>query len=309
MDSGTFQYVGAEAERDRFRGTEAHNTLVIARRDQAEPAGPFSWERLPNVRAEGWIAGKSFDLFVGSHDGYTRLPNPVLHRRFVFSLKSGFWLVRDVALGFGDYQLDIFWHIGAAFVAQEDSFAPEKSGFRLVTVKNHGWTRSLEHRPDSPAYGKESQHRVLHFSTRAQLPAEFVTLMVPLAEHSEAELTAIAPQSTSVAGYRYKAGPDVHSMFFGQGRDWRLERWSSDAEFLYSAQVGPNAAETLICCKATYVDWNGRRILSAKRPVLRCEITGGQELISTDPDAVALDKLAWKALAGNRSSEFAVKLT
>ena len=97
IDSGTLEYVGAEGERNRFRGTKAHNTLMVADQDQAEPKGPFSWGRLPKVEAEGWIVGQTFDLFAGSHDGYSRLPNAVVHRRFVFSLKSGFWLVRDLA--------------------------------------------------------------------------------------------------------------------------------------------------------------------------------------------------------------------
>ena len=51
------------------------------------PKGPFSWGRLPHVQAEGWIR-KDLDLFVGSHDGYNRLPNAVVHRRYVFSRSS-----------------------------------------------------------------------------------------------------------------------------------------------------------------------------------------------------------------------------
>jgi hypothetical protein len=99
IDPGKFEYVGENSDHDRFRGTRAHNTLLIAGRDQVDPKGPFGWQRLPRIQAEGWISGKTFDLFVGSHDGYSRLANPVFHRRFVFALKSGFCLVRDLALG------------------------------------------------------------------------------------------------------------------------------------------------------------------------------------------------------------------
>lgn len=107
IDSGTFEYIGAGDERNRFRGTRVHNTLSVAGQDQAEAKSPFGWGRLPKVEAEGWIVGQTFDLFAGSHDGYTRLPNAVVHRRFVFALKAGFWLVRDLALGFGEYPLDL----------------------------------------------------------------------------------------------------------------------------------------------------------------------------------------------------------
>ena len=37
IDPGTFEYVGDGSDRDRFRGTGAHNTLLIAGRDQANP--------------------------------------------------------------------------------------------------------------------------------------------------------------------------------------------------------------------------------------------------------------------------------
>src|SRR5579871_4013702 len=63
VDLGTFEYVGREDWRDRFRGTGSHNTVMIAGQDQAVCRGPFGWQHLPNVEAEGWIVGKSFDLF------------------------------------------------------------------------------------------------------------------------------------------------------------------------------------------------------------------------------------------------------
>ena len=317
MDSGTFEYVGEAAERDRYRGTAAHSTLMIAGCDQVEPKGPFSWGRLPNVQAEGWIAGKSFDLFVGSHDGYSRLPNPVVHRRFVFSLKHGFWLVRDVALGFGEYQLDLFWHIGQEFqaCAEQDRLVAGNSAIKVVTVEGNNWKRNREQQPSSPVYGRQGEHSVLRFSTKTQLPAEFVTLLTPVAntDDSEQTLTRMASpvQAFAVTGYRYRTQQDEHCMFFGEGKDWKLDQWRSDAEFLYTARRGQESLQTLICCKATYVEWNGHNILRNKRAVLRCEIIGKEEseLTSTDPDAVAIDGAAWNVLASNRNSELAFKLT
>ena len=112
IDPGTFQYVGDSGERARLRGTGAHNTMQVDGRDQADGTGPFSWKNPPSVKAEQWITGQQFDLFQGSHDGYSRLPSPVIHRRWVFHKKGDFWLVRDLAEGHGSHQLDIAWHIG-----------------------------------------------------------------------------------------------------------------------------------------------------------------------------------------------------
>ncbi len=110
-DPGTYEYVSAGMERDQFRGTAAHNTLQLDGRNQSDPNGPFAWKRLTNAKTENWISGQTFDLFVGSHDGYSQSDNPAIHRRWVFFRKPKFWLVRDLMLGTGKHQLDLRWHL------------------------------------------------------------------------------------------------------------------------------------------------------------------------------------------------------
>jgi hypothetical protein len=316
VDSGTFEYVGADGERNHFRGTRAHNTLLIAGQDQAEPRGPFSWGRLPHVQAEGWISGKTFDLFMGSHDGYTRSPNAVVHRRYVFSLKSGAWLVRDLALGHGEHQLDLFWHLGPELKqvnGEKNLFLRDGRGLRFLTVEGCGWTETVERQSLSPVYGRKEDHDVLHFTTQAHLPVEFVTLMIAGANAtlSEQRLTRIASHS-SVAGYGYQAAQDEHSIVFGDGKPWKLDRWSSDAEFLYWGPGGSDSKRTLICCNGTYVEWSSQTIVTAKRAVLRCEAieSGNQfELVSSDPDAVVVNREGWKMLVSKDSPQLAGKLT
>ena len=315
IDSGTFEYVGRNFERDRFRSTRAHSTLMIAGQDQAEPRGAFGWQRLPKIEAEGWIAGKTFDLFVGSHDGYTRLANPVVHRRFVFALKSGFWLVRDLALGSGEQQLDLYWHLGNEFRAPDkdaDYFSADSVGLRFLTVDGHGWSRSLERHSDSPAYGQKQDHSVLHFANKTQLPAEFLTVLLSSADagSSEHRLTKLDPQASPfspVVGYRYGSPKAEHCIFFGSGKQWKLDAWNSDAGFLYTTRVGDVGENILIACNATFVEWEGRKIVTMKQPMLRCEIIGGEhpEIISTEPEAVTLDREAWTTY----SSPVAVKAT
>ena len=314
IDPGTFQYVGDGSGRDRFRGTRAHNTLLIAGRDQADPKGPFSWQRLPKIQAEGWISGKTFDLFVGSHDGYRRLPSPVFHRRFVFALKSGFCLVRDVVLGQGEYDLDLLWHIAPQLNAPDrdkDFFVGDHAGLRFVTVEGHGWSRAVEEFPHSPVYGQQQKHSALHFFTKAQLPAEFVTVLLPFlgASADEHNLTRMAAGSSLVVAYRSRTAGQEHSFFFGHGGPWKFEDWSSDAEFLYVRQAGDTLVE-VIACNAGSVERGTRRLMSAKHPVLRCEIIAGEplEVVSSDPEAVTVECEAW-GTAAKGDPQFVMKLS
>jgi hypothetical protein len=299
-DSGTFEYVGPDFERDRFRGTSAHNTLMVGGKYQAQPRGPFGWQRLPLVQAEGWITGRSFDLFMGSHDGYCRLPNPVIHRRYVFALKSGLFLVRDLVLGFGEYPLDLFWHLGPGLTERDSGFFfDDGSGVRIVTEAGHGWTRAVEDQSHSPVYGVKQTHKALHFASSAKLPTEFVTLLMPVSEgkNPEGDLTRIPASSDTCVGYRYRASTDEHCFFFGAGSSWKMEPWSTDAEFLYLS-LSDGVPGILVCCNASLVEWEGQRIISAKSRVLRCELSGTDpvNVVSSDPDSVTVDNEAWKML-------------
>jgi hypothetical protein len=298
IDPGTFEYVGEGFERNRFRGTKAHNTLVVDGVDQSEPKGPFSWVSLPNVRAEEWIKGESFDFFVGSHDGFTRLADPVVHRRTVFSLKSRFWLVRDQALGKGKHQLDLFWHLDPELLPIEEDtseFRDASGGLPILPPDSHGWSQDTRSEDWSPAYGQKERHSVLHFGTVATLPAEFVTLLIPeagvKADAGKRSLARVNSPSTgeSVVCYRFKTEEEEHWFVFGNGKPWTLSQWSSDAEFLCWGVSQDKTYRMLICCNASYVEAQGRKIMSCQRTVSRCETVsagGGMRVISSDTDTV-----------------------
>jgi hypothetical protein len=294
IDPGSFEYAGSKSERNTFRGTSAHNTLQVDGIDQAEPDGPFGWRRLPVVKAEQWIAGRHFDLFVGSHDGYFRAGCRVIHRRQVFSVKSKFWLVRDIALGAGEHRLDLSWHLAAGLSLRggsSDTFTDETGyALRISTVDGHGWSQQLDQAWYAPAYGQKEPASVLHFSTLTNLPAEFVTLL---------STSAVADGDTTVPrlrlidiqddlrAYQFETADEEHSLFLAGGHQrWRSGIWSSDAEVLYFCKARDGAFQALICCKGTGVELDGHPIISSTTPIERCELKAAGRHIgvfSTDP--------------------------
>jgi Heparinase II/III N-terminus/Heparinase II/III-like protein len=297
IDTGTFEYVGGDSERNRFRSTGAHNTLRVDRGNQAETNGPFAWKKLPTVKAEGWINGTSFDLFVGSHDGYSGGESALVHRRWVFFLKSHFWLVRDMALGTGKHQLDLFWHFAPGIepaTPGPDSFHDpgQSQAVSVLTTEGNGWSREVRTEFWSPVYGCREPSPVLHFGAIAHLPAEFVTLFVPVsAERPQAKGNALLKRvgaSSAVIAYRYKAAEEEHSFFFGQRGLWARGAWTSDAEFLYVGSV--RGRQVLICCNGTFVELAGQRIVSSARPWLRCEVvtSGGKTEVSSSDETVEI---------------------
>ena len=112
VDSGSGVYISEDpADRNNFRGTSAHNTLRVDGADQAVADEPFSWTNIPTVQAESWIAGRTFTYFAGSHNGYARLKDPVVHRRHILKIAGSVYLgARHRPRPSGEHQLDIRWH-------------------------------------------------------------------------------------------------------------------------------------------------------------------------------------------------------
>ena len=289
IDPGTCEYVGED--RRLFRGTSFHNTVLVDKRGQSEPQGPFSWTRLPRVQSEGWISGQTFDLFVGSHDGYA----PIVHRRWVFGLKSGLWMVRDLVWGEGEHALDIFWHLNAELKEKGNVFAdPQgRNSLRILSVENAEWRPEVQSGWWSPVYGRKEEAPVLHFGTVAKLPAEFVTLFVSGAGQVDAgNLTRRNGQqeNTKAGVYRYETTNEEHWMIFGgHGESWAVRPWASDAEFVY---LGRREEQShIILCNASFLEVNEKKVFSVPNAVLRCEILVKGPMVEvycSDQNAVVL---------------------
>jgi hypothetical protein len=296
IDPGTCEYVGEGPERNKFRGTSAHNTMQVDGMDQADPKNPFAWRNLPKTTVERWITAETFDYFVGNHDGYRRLSSPVVHRRFIFSLKSRLVLIRDVAEGTGEHQLEIFWHLAPDLQHKKQhsghSFASADNAITLLTAEGHGWAEEVTQQLWSPAYGRKEPAPVARFSTISELPAEFVTLFLPQAEsaHGPVELAKTEGNVASVHGYRYRCGDGGHYFLFGPGEQlWSLGPWTSDAEFVYFG-LNPDGSRELIFCHGSHVEIGGRPIVSCAEDTTRCEIvesSNGETEIFSSSKAVS----------------------
>jgi Heparinase II/III-like protein/Heparinase II/III N-terminus len=281
VDPGTFCYVSDKGERGWFRGTAAHNTLRVDNCDQAEPSGPFGWRQLPRVEIERWTTGDTFDLFAASHTGYLRLAHPVQHKRYVFHLKSHFWLVRDVISGIGSHQLDLYWHIGPHLALSEvDSALLVTDGERpllgIVRDITSLWEKEITSGRYSAVYGIQEPSAVLHFSTERPLPAEFATVLAPnLDEQFDAgSLRTLTAESSgaSVAAYVYSASGVCYYTFFAEANlFWRKGRWTSDASLLFCELDSADNLRHMIVCNGSYVDINDRRVFASSQPVVHFE--------------------------------------
>ena len=291
IDPGTCTYVNSSGERGHFRQTACHNTVVVDGLSQADSAGAFKWEQLAEGRPERWIVGETFDFFAGSHTGYKRLANPVTHRRNVFYLKSRFWLIRDTLEGDGIHRADVCWHFapgsvfpvsgGARFLGRDNAtvtlFSSANSDFCQETVD--GWY--------SPRYGRKEPAPVLRISSKAQLPLEFVTVLLPdLSRGMSLEAIRVyarEQRSVPVNQYHLSGEGYLHQLFFADSAgSWNTGEVASDARFAYCA-VGPTGElEQFVLCDGSYLEFRGKQLYRSPLCVKKAE----WRLMSRDSDAM-----------------------
>ena len=299
IDPGTYQYVGPNDDRDLFRGTAMHNTLRVDGQNQAEPAGPFSWERLTRSTVDVEVHGKGFDLVVGSHDGYERLAQPVTHQRQVISLKNGIYLVRDLVEGIGRHQLDLSWHLGEGLQMEMENLYSMKGaslGLAILPVEGHGWKEDVRKESWSPAYGLKVPMTVLSFGQVCEVPAEFATLLVTLEQvvghPGKFSRVKVDDQEPAARAFRYESGGLNAWFYFAQSENpWHAGAVSSDARFACWKQ-GAGGEESLWFCKGTFAGVHGGLELRCRRSVEWAELIvagGKRELFSSDLAAIDRD--------------------
>lgn len=309
VDAGTFCYIGPGGERNAFRGTRAHNTMAVDGLDQAEPEGPFAWSSIPDTQADLWIPVPTFTLFVGSHSGYERLPEPVRHRRFVFHLNGKFWLVRDVADGKGSHLLETAWHFAPdvevsnqanGFVAAPGPGQSDRPGgsnhLTLLPVDDPRWKSELVSENVSPAYGEKLIAPVVRCSTRVGLPAEHAVLLIPAVGGVE-EAGKFSREERLHGGvgipeaiYRYEHGHTTHGMVFRQAQKaiWSLGPWTSDARFLYFC-VKDQRVDHVVFCEGSFVQLRGETLISHHATLQHLEWTNreGQHQLACSDEVAA----------------------
>jgi hypothetical protein len=109
IDPGTYTYVGDARQRDRFRGTAAHNTIRIDGLDQATAAGPFRWKNHPQVSVRSWETNAQRDLL----DAECHFAGFTHRRRVEFQKPDLVVIIDDIEGPPGEHDVEQFWHLGS----------------------------------------------------------------------------------------------------------------------------------------------------------------------------------------------------
>jgi hypothetical protein len=111
IDPGTYAYHTQEDWRSYFRGTRAHNTLMVDGLDQSVSGGKFLWTHHATIQSAAFESTAGFDRLSADHDGYRRLVDPVTHRReLVYSKVERTLQITDRLSAAARHQVELNWH-------------------------------------------------------------------------------------------------------------------------------------------------------------------------------------------------------
>lgn len=121
VDPGTYDYFSFPNLRNYFRSTSAHNTVEIDGQNQSVILGPFLWGKKAASRCLSWDPSPEGGRFIGEHDGYQRLADPVTHRRTIIlnDAPTQTVTVNDEILGSASHTIKIFFHFAPDCVVEE----------------------------------------------------------------------------------------------------------------------------------------------------------------------------------------------
>ena len=136
IDPGTYAYHTHQKWRDYFRGTSAHNTIMVDSEDQSVSGGNFLWLKHAESECLEFSRSNKQDVWMGAHDGYHRLKDRVNHQRqLTFEKISNLVKVVDLLTCNGSHYIDLHWHFAeTCFIKIKESCVQILTDKVMVTM-------------------------------------------------------------------------------------------------------------------------------------------------------------------------------
>ena len=268
VDSGTYSYHESAEMRDQFRGTGAHNTLVVDGASQSEPGNKFSWKTRAEVTVKAQIAEERFDYFEAAHDGYERLEAPATHERGILFLKNDYWIMRDFVRTRGRHDYALNFHFNERAQPQIETSesgvecvgenAAGDDGWRLLTFGDHGgWQRRESWISD--IYGGKKNAPFLRYISAGTGAQEFFTFILPSAKAEVFETDVAHGRAFLV---RFRGYTDLF-VFADAGEIVRTEFFSTDFRFFWARlSAGEELPEEFVMVGGSHFSLGSREIIN-----------------------------------------------
>ncbi len=242
VDGGFYTYNGPWEWSRYFRLTSAHNTITVDGESQAVNQKSMKMTFAPHHKVLNFHQDDVITTLSLWHDGFHRLPDPVLHTRTFIQVLPDLWLMRDKIEGSASHQVALNYHLHqeieniriddqCVHIGQGEyatclnllSPTAEISAVRGGEEPFDGWlgeNYGIKH----PAYFIQIKHT-------AQLPCGLLTALYP--DRDQENFKFLEINSDIIKSFRFTgAEEDVLIILNEKGRLWKQNGLESDAELV-----------------------------------------------------------------------------
>jgi len=158
VDPGTYAYHSDEKWRNYFRGSTAHNTVVVNDKDQSTIAGSFMWTQKAKAKFLSVREKGQEQIATGEHDGYRLFGT--MHQRIInFNSSTNEIKIIDSLTGGTNVKVDVYFHFSPEVnvYKKEDSdnwiISHSKSNRSIIFTPDEKWNMSLLKGSSDPTLG------------------------------------------------------------------------------------------------------------------------------------------------------------
>ncbi|GAB5552948.1 MAG: heparinase II/III family protein [Saprospiraceae bacterium] len=268
IDPGRYIYEGPY--RIWFKQTQAHNTVVVDGLDSSELADEWKFNTWAKSTVRTWATNSSFDFVDGSHDGYYRLNDPVIHRRRILFVKPFFWLVVDDLSSEDLHQYDQYFHFGEGAELeisdlQVNANYGSKAGISLIPADNPGLRMKQFKGNTTPIqgwvsydYGIKKPAEVVKYSIKTK-SIQLATLLVPF-RNQPIDCTLV---STEKEEFHINYEQQKYQIIFADGQEKEVGDFSFDGEMLCAQFNQDGMLQDCFCAKTSRIIYKGETLLNA----------------------------------------------
>ncbi len=269
--------------RNYFRGTSAHNTVVVDGRDQSILDGLRRVYRPARARLVDWASCEAFDVAAGMHLGYLRLKGSITHRREIFFRKPRYWLVVDRLEGKGSHVFDLLFHLHPGVTPKallDGAFecrGENGQGLTILPLDGRALTPVVIQGLDADASGGpqgwvafESGVRepapVVRYRREGRAPVVFATVLFPLVGESTGSPRVEPLAGDDVCGkvcFRDGSSEIIAMRRISSatailiGRSWRAGELETDADLVSLSLRADGAVESGVLYRGGRIQWAG----------------------------------------------------
>jgi len=189
IDPGTYLYTPLPEQRNKFRSTSYHNTISVDGKEQNEVLQDnlFTLGNDSRAAASSWKTSERYDFIEAQHIGYTRMAEPVVHKRLiVFDKQESFWAIKDILTGKGKHQFNIYFHFNyniSRCVSDKNMVttinAGKKGKLRIIPLIKDEMKLEIKTGQQSVGYGSKVKSFVSRYYKEAAVPTEFLFILTP----------------------------------------------------------------------------------------------------------------------------------